>query len=217
MLCPRCRVDLKCVKTTGGIFFRCPQCDGRAVGMSLRRRVGSQKSVGELWQQARTGGGPTRAECPECHQPMLEVLVPGTVPSLRLDVCTGCEFVWFDPNEFQQFPSPVTTGPKPLPEKVREAIALQQVRQVAEEAERASYDDPGPEETWPMDSRIVWPADRGRGRRHEVLALADVRVGSMLVVVYAFTAANLRLEFISKGYAVLKRWARRNHSRAHAN
>ena len=53
------------------------------------------------------GGRPSAgAACPVCGRPMVEIALPirSSSPPLRLDVCTLCEFVWFDPREFESFP-----------------------------------------------------------------------------------------------------------------
>lgn len=38
-VCPKCNRRLIRTKSDVGFFFRCPQCDGRAVGLSVLRRA----------------------------------------------------------------------------------------------------------------------------------------------------------------------------------
>ena len=38
-----------------GVFFVCPNCRGRAVGISVLKRVGSKESIQRLWQRVRKG------------------------------------------------------------------------------------------------------------------------------------------------------------------
>jgi membrane associated rhomboid family serine protease len=159
--------------------------------MALLRRVGSIDSVRKLWQEARIGIQVAGADCPECGRTMDEVPLPGLVPPLRLDVCTRCEFVWFDPKELERFPSAAADKPKPMPEKVREMIAVQQVRRVAEEANRAGYDEQGPEQTW------QWiPALFGLPVEEDAPALTcrpwlTYGLAAVLVAIFALTAAHL--------------------------
>lgn len=69
---------------------------------------------------------------------------PGIPP---LDVCKVCEFVWFDPREYEQAPpSPPPPKEPELPQKARELLAIHEVERLAKEAERDS--ERYPEETW---------------------------------------------------------------------
>ncbi len=72
--------------------------------------------------------------------------------ALELDVCKRCEFVWFDPKEFEVIPPPPPTPKEPgemdekdLPQAAREALAIYKVQQMAEQA-RA--EDPTPDANW---------------------------------------------------------------------
>lgn len=57
-------------------------------------------------------------------------MVAASERTLRLDVCTGCHYVWFDPQEFEALPKIPPNAPetKELPLKAREALALAQLR-----------------------------------------------------------------------------------------
>jgi membrane associated rhomboid family serine protease len=127
-VCPKCNRRLVRAKTEQGFFFRCPGCDGRAVGLAVLRRAIPRGYVNRLWAKARERGGHRGQSCPICSRPMVEIPVPVGKQEVPLDVCAGCQFVWFDPQEFEQLP---VQRPKPkkdprgrLPEKVREAMAM---------------------------------------------------------------------------------------------
>jgi membrane associated rhomboid family serine protease len=70
--------------------------------------------------------------------------------SLALDICRRCEFVWFDPNEYESL-SPALPPKRALgdidesqlPQAVREALAMDRVRQLREEAA-----EQGPDNDW---------------------------------------------------------------------
>src|SRR5262249_20754925 len=66
-----------------------------------------------------------------------------------LDVCKICQFVWFDPKEFEAAPKPdpaTAVEAKPeLPQAAREAIALAEVQRMGGQA-RA--EDPALDELW---------------------------------------------------------------------
>jgi membrane associated rhomboid family serine protease len=117
----------------------------------LRKTIG-QDRVREIWSQAintpEAGGRP----CPICNRGMTEVFMGIPGETLNLGVCKRCEFVWFDPAEYQSIPPapPAPTDPseaaeRNLPQAAREALAVYQVQKIAEQA-RAQ--DPEPDETW---------------------------------------------------------------------
>jgi hypothetical protein len=116
--------------------------------MPVLRRVGSKECVQQLWNHAHEHTGAPGAACPACQRKMVEVEVPLLRGPLLLDVCAGCEFVWFDPREFEMFPpARAATGPSQLPDKTREAIAIAEVQRIGKEADNA--DDAARTPVWP--------------------------------------------------------------------
>jgi Uncharacterized membrane protein (homolog of Drosophila rhomboid) len=68
---------------------------------------------------------------------------------IDVDVCQHCHFVWFDAHEMailapRQFPTPAPE----LPQQARELIAIERVKQIAEEARGADFDSAPPDEAW---------------------------------------------------------------------
>jgi Zn-finger nucleic acid-binding protein len=135
-LCPRCNDWLQQTKTPQGIILCCPKCNGRAVGLPVLRRAIPAKVVKGLWLLASEARGRVAgAECPICHEDMTQVPVPVGDQQVALDVCTACQFVWFDTKDFEQLPAKT---PEPderdrLPEKAREALAMLQVKKLQED------------------------------------------------------------------------------------
>jgi membrane associated rhomboid family serine protease len=82
---------------------------------------------------------------------MAEVPIP-VLPgqALRLDVCVRCQFLWFDPHEFEHLPKAPTRpdATKELPEKVREAIALADFQAFAKKQRGQDYGSEPPDEAW---------------------------------------------------------------------
>lgn len=79
---------------------------------------------------------------------MIEVALDST-SGIRVEVCRICEFVWFDAGETQTLQArPIPKPPAPLPEKVRETIALAKVQQLAEQARGPDFDSEPPDEWW---------------------------------------------------------------------
>lgn len=152
--CPHCNVTLIRRKSPSlGLVWVCPSCKGRAMTLEMLRKAVPQPLVNRLWQRARSGEHETIRSCPACKRRMAEV--PIALPAgrtLHLDVCTGCHFVWFDPQEFESLPK---CPPKPisnddaLPPKAREALALAKLDALNQQQSALSMQaDDGPESWW---------------------------------------------------------------------
>jgi len=148
--CPNCSNRLARVQNELGIYWGCQTCGGRTVSISVLRKAIDRDFVNQLWQKARSHSVPGVRRCPACNHRMVEVEVADADAEEQLDVCRTCQFVWFDPNEFETAPHvpPMPSAPKekPLPQEAREALALYQVQRMAEEA-RA---EPAPPESWQL-------------------------------------------------------------------
>jgi Zn-finger nucleic acid-binding protein len=75
---------------------------------------------------------------------MIEVALSGSA-QIDVDVCQHCHFIWFDAHEMdtlapRQFPAPAHE----LPQQVRELLAIEKVKQIAEEARGADFDSASP-------------------------------------------------------------------------
>jgi len=75
LLCPRCNVPLKEVRTSGGVFYGCDICGGRAVTIELLRKRFTPESINPLWLHAMRGEGRIGLSCPSCRQPMIGVVL----------------------------------------------------------------------------------------------------------------------------------------------
>ena len=56
--CPRCRKPLARTQTRHGLFFVCPQCQGRAVGLAVVRKILLDHG-GDVTVSSRPGEGAT--------------------------------------------------------------------------------------------------------------------------------------------------------------
>jgi len=121
LTCPRCQVPLKEVRTSGGVFYRCDVCGGRAVTIELLRKRFRPESINPLWLHAVRGEGRVGLPCPSCRQPMIGVALPDRA-EINVDVCQHCHFIWFDAHEVETLvarqPEPVAAEPE-LPQKAR--------------------------------------------------------------------------------------------------
>jgi len=114
------------------------------------RRVIPREYVNRLWLKVRHAAGRPGKDCPVCRRPMAEVPVPVDRKDVPLDVCASCQFVWFDPHEFERFPVqvPRQAARRPLPQEARERIALARIKQVAQRERGADFGEAAPEEWW---------------------------------------------------------------------
>ncbi len=135
--CPECHVALKKVDSNPGVYWSCPSCRGRAVTVSLLRRLLPKDIVNQMWQAAWAGTCPQVRNCPSCAKPMKEVPAGTDEVRFNLDVCTLCQTIWFDSNEYESLPEKMRelTFEERIPQEAREILAINRVRQIREEAE----------------------------------------------------------------------------------
>jgi membrane associated rhomboid family serine protease len=148
LLCPRCKVPLKEVRTSGGVFYGCDVCGGRAVTIELLRKRFAPESINPLWLHAMQGEGRVGLPCPSCRQPMIGVALSDRA-EISVDVCQRCHFIWFDAHEVEALvprqPEPVAPE---LPQKAREMLAIAEVERLSKQAEGPDLDSAAPEESW---------------------------------------------------------------------
>jgi membrane associated rhomboid family serine protease/Zn-finger nucleic acid-binding protein len=147
-ICPRCKVPLKDVRTSGGVFYGCDVCGGRAVTIELLRKRFTPESINPLWLHAMRGEGRVGLPCPSCRQPMIGVALSDKA-EVNVDVCQHCHFIWFDAHEVDtlvpRLPEPVAPE---LPQKAREMLAIAEVERLSKQAQGPDFDSAAPEESW---------------------------------------------------------------------
>ena len=153
--CPNCGSGLMRTPGKAGIFWVCQGCSGRAVGVALLRKTIGADRVIALWSRAISSTQDDGKSCPVCSRAMTQVTMGLPSQALELDICKRCEFVWFDPSEYESIPPPPPEPREPgrvddkdLPQAAREAIALYKVRQIAEQAQAEEEGDALPDEGW---------------------------------------------------------------------
>lgn len=132
--CPNCNVSLKRVKGAQGVHWLCTTCDGRSSMIVLLRKIVPAAIVNSLWNSAKSGKYPRRRDCPACNNLMAEI--PVAVPDgvQNLDVCTICQFIWFDMGEFETLPNILKeTHQVPLlSEEAKEKLGLWELEKLKE-------------------------------------------------------------------------------------
>ncbi len=134
--CPECHIDLKKIDGKPGVYWLCPSCGGRAATVSLLRRLIPKDVVNSMWQKAWSEDNPCLRNCPSCNKPMREVPAGAGDSQFKLDVCTICQTIWFDANEYESLPQKMRelTFEERLPPAARELVALNRVKQIREES-----------------------------------------------------------------------------------
>jgi membrane associated rhomboid family serine protease/Zn-finger nucleic acid-binding protein len=147
-ICPRCNFSLDKVQISGRIFWGCKICGGRAVTVELLRRTFTPESINPLWLNAVRDEGKSSCACPSCRKPMIEVALSERA-NINVDVCRFCHLVWLDARETEDLiPLPTPPPERELPQQARELIAIEKVKQLAEEARGTDFDSAAPDETW---------------------------------------------------------------------
>ena len=148
LLCPRCNVPLKEVRTSGGVLYACDGCGGRAVTIELLHKRFTAESINPLWLHAMRGQGRIGLLCPSCRQPMIDVALSDQA-KINVDVCQHCHFVWFDAHEVDMLvPRQPERTASELPQKAREMLAIAEVERLSKQAEGSDFDSAAPEESW---------------------------------------------------------------------
>jgi len=152
MRCPDCHIAMvKKMIAGGGVFWVCPECDGRAATLPLLRRLIAPAFIRALWQQASTEGHPARRACPCCEGRMKEISGETPGGTVFLDICPSCQLLWFDPGELATLPKVPPPAAEPeLPQEARERLAMLKVEEMRERAQAAEGigGDTAPSEWW---------------------------------------------------------------------
>ena len=132
LTCPRCGAALEKSAYNGRIGFVCPEKHGIAMTLgAVRALCGSRELVNLLWHKSGEPNSAGNAPCPVCGKLMSKVTLDVEGNPLELDICRRCQEVWFDPNELEMLPPPpVVPEPEELPQPAREALALEQIKNV---------------------------------------------------------------------------------------
>ena len=212
--CPRCKNRLARTQTRDGLFFVCPNCRGRAVGLSVVRKLKHREELRELWGRVSRGEGGRGVGCPICRKPMVDVPVPVESRQVRLDVCKSCQFIWFDPDELGQLPSRPRQASEEerLPEKVREQIAKFDLEHVAQKERLRDLSitvDGGelaPDEPWQWIPGVLGLPVECEGNRVGIFPWLTWGLAAVLVAVFGLTYGNLEQVFNTYGLIPAEAW-----------
>ena len=139
-------------RDANGVTWGCKSCGGRAVGIARLRKTANDAFVREAWRCGVTTSQPSGRACPICTKGMQFVSVEVPHGQLALDLCRRCEFIWFDPSEYERVPPapPPPTAPGDfdlsfLPPEARAKAALAMAKEIADCEKDCN---PQPDEEW---------------------------------------------------------------------
>ena len=164
LTCPVCAVQLVENRSTRAIWWECHSCHGLSIGVALLRQSAQRRWFNDLWGHAFESRVPGRALCPSCRRTMSEATADGLV----LDVCLGCQLVWFDTAEYEAAPLAADEQVEALPQD-----ALESVGRVDVEAIMADYRRRFPRRTTPTGVLPLVPGLAGLPMEDEPRELAS--------------------------------------------
>lgn len=114
MKCPRCGSELRENRFGNAVGYRCPAGCGSFMTLAALRASGVPAQLtAELWQNARIGNTIPGSPCPNCRRTMQQLKLGDDETFFDLDICTGCQSLWFDPGELESLPRSETPPPPP--------------------------------------------------------------------------------------------------------
>lgn len=150
LICPRCDDRLSRSKTKEGHIWKCEICEGHMVNLAVLRKSIVKDFLKNLWAQTQTGNFETGLNCPSCNRQMKEIQIEVGSGLLYLDLCTNCQWIWFDQGEYEQ--SPQQEKAQPLDDESQKLIALAEI-QLEQEAFSQREEVKG---TVNHDGKFVW-------------------------------------------------------------
>jgi Zn-finger nucleic acid-binding protein len=100
MRCPHCRQSLVCSDRPPLRVWACPACNGCAATLAVLRKAIRYDTLQRVWACTIGHARTSLLPCPSCARAMNSVPTEGPL----IDVCRGCQLVWFDARELEAMP-----------------------------------------------------------------------------------------------------------------
>jgi Zn-finger nucleic acid-binding protein len=141
--CPTCNIPLTKGSNQFGIIWVYQECKGRAISLYVLKKALPNQIVKDLWLKAQSGQYEKFRECPVCRTSLPEVPIVNENKTIFLDVCTNCNFIWFDNREYESLPKieiPESQQTE-LPQKAKEALVKFKMESIRKECkDKDKYD-----------------------------------------------------------------------------
>lgn len=101
-ICPRCGEPLSETRTKSNRACRhCKKCDGMFIRLDALKSIVSEESLRLVREQAAAHSN-AGCICPNCGGSMTLLRVANGTKSVEIDVCSKCDAIWYDKDEFEQ-------------------------------------------------------------------------------------------------------------------
>lgn len=195
MNCPHCMQKLNREFHHRKIVFRCSVCGGQYVTIAaLRGLCGSKNFTNRIWRDANVSQE-AGVICPSCGKPAKKI-TPQTedISGIELDVCTGCQSVWFDPFELETLPPVVEKAEEKLPPKAAETAALEKVKRMVPAPET------GPSDTWKyLPGLFGMPVEACQQRRDRI-PFITWGIAALCTVLFLISVPHLKEVIANYGF-----------------
>lgn len=125
--CPRCKDSiLEQELFNKKIIFTCKKCHGHFITIhALNSFPKAKEFTSLLWQGAKYGDYLDGIKCPECGHMAKEVTFEINNNDVNIDICTSCQFVWFDYQELNYVNT--KNSDDDLPQEFKEIVAQRRI------------------------------------------------------------------------------------------
>jgi Zn-finger nucleic acid-binding protein len=138
-LCPACNKDLETVPQRQGVYYRCPNCDGRALSIPQIRRVAGDHFAVRLLRFLKMRNERANSPCPFCGRQLVLFKVPE--PPLELTGCRPCSVVWFDAQNYKSVPEWTVASNTGVSMQDIETESLRRLKELKEKEKAAAEEE----------------------------------------------------------------------------
>lgn len=189
--CPRCHTGLDKFKSPAGVYWQCPSCGGRTATVAFLRKMVPRPIVDALWRSARSGDYPRKRQCPSCRRRMPEIPILLEEETVHIDVCPPCQFIWFDPTEYERLPALAQEPARQeeLPLEARVKLAEMEMQKWEDHYLADGLDDRMPDTWWKVILSVLgMPVEENTKTAFRIpFATWGIAATILLISIVAFT------------------------------
>ncbi|MDB6112997.1 MAG: rhomboid family serine protease [Pedosphaera sp.] len=129
-VCPICTKPLETIRQRNGLFYHCPDCQGRALSIPQLRMVAGDQFAARLLRLIKASRRKGARACPFCGERMAVIDVAD--PPMELDGCRPCNLVWFEQQQYEAVPEGAAEIVGTLSALATEMLAMQRLKELKE-------------------------------------------------------------------------------------
>jgi Zn-finger nucleic acid-binding protein len=137
--CPECKKELETVAQRQGVYYHCPDCQGRALSIPQIRRVAGDHFAVRLLRLLKTRPEQTKWSCPFCEQRLLALKL--SEPPLEFAGCRPCNIVWFDAQNYELVPEWTVANNTGVSMQDIETESLRRLKELKEREKAAAEEE----------------------------------------------------------------------------